>query len=71
MEHVNQTVTLSGWVQRARDLGGMTFVEMSPEGAAKYLELADNAAWDRMKARLAEMGDTTSYDKLWATYHAN
>lgn len=51
--------------------GGMTFVEMSPEGAAKYLELADNAAWDRMKARLADMGDTTSYDKLWATYHAN
>ena len=26
--NVNQSVTLSGWVQRSRDLGGMTFVDL-------------------------------------------
>lgn len=28
IENVNQRVTLSGWVQRSRDLGGMTFVDL-------------------------------------------
>ncbi len=28
IDHVNQSVTLSGWVQISRDLGGMTFVDL-------------------------------------------
>ena len=32
--------------------GGMEFVDHSPEGGAKYLKMADDAAWGRMKGRL-------------------
>ena len=28
IENVNQEVTLSGWVQKSRDLGGMTFIDL-------------------------------------------
>ena len=28
IEHVGQTVTLSGWVQKVRNLGAMTFADI-------------------------------------------
>lgn len=48
---------------------GVTFVEMSPEASAKYLQLADDAAWGRMKGRLDEIGDASTYDEMRAHYH--
>ena len=28
MDHVGQEVTLAGWLQKSRDLGGMTFMDL-------------------------------------------
>jgi aspartyl-tRNA synthetase len=28
IQHVNQIVTLTGWIQKSRDLGGMTFIDL-------------------------------------------
>ncbi|MBP7644979.1 MAG: hypothetical protein KA767_16665, partial [Saprospiraceae bacterium] len=28
LENVGNNITLSGWVQKARDLGGMTFLDL-------------------------------------------
>ncbi|MEX0343821.1 MAG: TRAP transporter substrate-binding protein DctP [Rhizobiaceae bacterium] len=48
---------------------GMEFVQMSDAGAEKYLSLADDAAWARMKGRLDEAGDTESYGMLRKLYY--
>lgn len=48
---------------------GMEFVQMSDEGAAKYLSMADNAAWSRMKGRLEEAGDSETYGNLRTLYY--
>lgn len=52
----------------ALQAGGMEFVDHSPEGGAKYLQMADDAAWGRMKGRLDALGDTTTYDALRKHY---
>ncbi len=48
---------------------GMEFVMMSDSASAKYLSMADDAAWNRMKGRLADMGDTETYGKLRGLYY--
>ena len=48
---------------------GMKFVSMSDEAAEKYLKLADDAAWARMKGRLEEMGGMENYAKLRKLYY--
>ena len=48
---------------------GMKFITMSDEAAEKYLKLADDAAWARMKGRLEEMGGVENYDKLRKLYY--
>ncbi len=47
---------------------GVSYVPMSEEGAAKYLKMADDAVWGRMKQRLDEMGDAEAYDTMRTHY---
>ena len=47
---------------------GMEFVSMSPEASEKYLKMANDAAWGRMKERIDKMGGENHYDALRQLY---
>ncbi len=44
-EHLGQSVSLSGWVQRVRNLGGMTFIDLRDRYG--ITQLAFNEGWDQ------------------------
>ncbi|MEL6520510.1 MAG: TRAP transporter substrate-binding protein DctP [Pseudomonadota bacterium] len=48
---------------------GMTFVSATAEGGEKYVGLASDAAWDRMKGRLEDMDDVASYEAMKEHYN--
>lgn len=54
IEHVDEIVTLSGWVQRSRDLGGMTFVDLRDRYGITQLafNLEDNKELCEMARKL-------------------
>ena len=55
IENKNQTVTLSGWVQRVRRLGGMTFIDLRDRYGITQL-VVDEKATDTLKATVEELG---------------
>ncbi len=55
IEHTGNEVTLSGWVQRVRRLGGMTFVDLRDRYGITQLVIDDKAA-DELKTTVNELG---------------
>jgi aspartyl-tRNA synthetase len=76
--HIGQTVTLSGWVQRSRDLGGMTFVDLrdrygitqlafTMEGDAELGEKARKLGREFVVQAVGEVIERSSKNKNIAT----
>jgi len=55
LDQLNETVTLSGWVKRSRDLGGMTFIDLRDRYG--ITQLAFNDGWDeKLLAKARDLG---------------
>ncbi len=55
MEHVNKEVTLAGWVQRVRDLGAMTFIDLRDRYGITQLVVDENTP-EQVAGQLDELG---------------
>jgi len=54
-ENIGEKVTLSGWVQKVRNLGGMTFIDLRDRYGISQLVFNENVT-DDVKATLATLG---------------
>lgn len=48
-ENINQMVELAGWVQKIRDLGGMTFIDLRDEFGITQIVVNNNQLQERVK----------------------
>ena len=55
MANVGQVVTLAGWVQRIRKMGGMSFIDLRDRYGITQL-VVDDASSDAVKENLAKLG---------------
>lgn len=55
LENVNESVCLSGWVQKVRNLGAMTFIDLRDRYGITQL-VAEEKASDAVKEKIAELG---------------
>ena len=55
IEHVNQRVCLSGWVQKIRNLGAMTFIDLRDRYGITQL-VAEESASEDIKKQISQLG---------------
>lgn len=49
MNNVEETVELSGWIQKIRDLGGMIFIDLRDEFGITQIVINDEALQEQAK----------------------
>lgn len=55
LEHVNQNVILSGWIQKIRNLGAMTFIDLRDRYGITQL-VAEESASEEIKRQISALG---------------